>query len=125
MVDNPVGTSIPKQVQNSFTLFNYSCYKRYIHPYKDIWHPTVEVYSLICQPQEKFKYEKNTVTIVFDDFFLKLLGMSIFIGVNQHPTPSGFVTPNICVRGKEVNSAAAFGLEIPSGDIFGDVRPAY
>lgn len=78
MVDNPVGTSIPKQVQNSFTLFNYSCYKRYIHPYKDIWHPTVEVYSLICEPQEKFKYEKNS----FRRFFFKLLGMSIFIGVN-------------------------------------------
>ena len=98
MVDNPVGTSVPKQVQNSFTLFNYSCYKRYIHPYKDIWHPTVEVYSLICQPQEKFKYEKNTVTIVFDDFF-KIVGHVHFYWSKLAPNSLRFRNPqDLCDR---------------------------
>ena len=53
----------------------------------------INVNLLICKLEENYKYEKNTVTKVFDDFFKKLLDMSCFIEVNLHPTSSNFLTP--------------------------------
>ena len=53
----------------------------------------INVDFLICNPEKNYKYEKNTVTKVFDDFFKILLDMSGFIGVNLHSTFSNFLTP--------------------------------
>ena len=53
----------------------------------------INVDFLICNPEKNYKYEKNTVTKVFDDFFKISLDMSGFIGVNLHSTSSNFLTP--------------------------------
>ena len=53
----------------------------------------INVDFLICKPERNYKYEKNTVIKVFDDFLKILLEISGFIGVNLHPTSSKFLTP--------------------------------
>ena len=70
VIDIPFKTPITVLVDNSFSMFTCSSYSRGYHTYKHVWHPIVGD-KLICEGEETNEYDRNTVSIMFDDCILK------------------------------------------------------
>ena len=126
MIDISFDIPITIPLDEHFTVFNYSCYSRDYHAYKEIWNPTVSDDSLICEPEESNEHDKYAVAIVFDDCFLKkVVGHVLlywsklafkFLQFQNHSI-------RVVVTGKRVNRGTGLGLEIPVDYFFyGDSR---
>ena len=48
-----------------------SSYSREYHAYKDVWLPIVGDELLICEQEETNEYDRNAVSIIFDDSISK------------------------------------------------------
>ena len=104
--------------------YKSSSYSREYHAY--IWRPVVGDETLICEQEETNEYDRNAVSIMFDDCISKkVVGHVPFSWSKLAVKFLEFSNHRICVVviGKRVNRSAGFDLEITVDYTFyGDSR---